>query len=102
MFSNYQKIIESGQWDKVAFAKEITDYAKIFRELFIQNEIKKDSDSFKTPLKRILLVIFSLDVATTLPYVIYVVKNCGIESERDKIFRLLESYIIRRIICNKN
>lgn len=102
LFSNYQKIIESGKWDKVAFAKEITDYAKIFREIFIQNEIKKDSDSFKTPLKRILLVIFSLDVATALPYVIYVVKNCGIESERDKIFRLLESYIIRRIICNKN
>ena len=101
LFANYQKIIEAGHWDKIDFAKEITDYAKVFRELFVQNEIKKDPESFKTPLKRILLVIFTLDVGTALPYIVYAAKNCDDETERNRIFSLLESYIVRRIICNK-
>ena len=101
LFANYQKIIEAGQWGKTEFAKEITDYAKVFRNLFVLNDIRKDPESFKTPLKRILLVIFTLDVGTALPFIVYVVKNCSDENEQNRIFSLLESYIVRRIICNK-
>jgi uncharacterized protein with ParB-like and HNH nuclease domain len=100
-FGNYQRIMEAGQWDKITFAKEITTYARIFKELFVQNVIQKDSDSFKTPLKRILLVVFNLEVTAALPYIIFVVKNCPDKEEKNRIFTLLESYIVRRIICNK-
>lgn len=100
-FNNYQKVIESGGWDKVEFAKEITEYAKLFKQVFSKKAIQEDPESYKYPLKRLLLVIFSLDVYTAIPYVLYILKNVKELNEKEKIFTLLESYIVRRQICNK-
>lgn len=100
-FNNYQKVIESGHWDKKEFAKEITDYARIFRQIFVRKEIQSAPDSYTTPLKRILFVVFTLDVYSALPFILYVLKNSQSQEENDKIFNLLESYIVRRQICNK-
>ena len=102
LFNNYQKVMESGQWDSLEFAREIAAYAILFRRIFVQKTaIQKDAESFKTPLKRMLFVAFTLDVASVLPYMLYVLKNCSDEQERNKIFTLLEAYIVRRLICNK-
>lgn len=100
-FNNYQKVIESGSWDKIEFAKEVTAYASIFKKIYSKKAIQDDPESSKTPLKRILLVIFTLDVYTAIPYLLYILKNVADTAEQDKIFALLESYIIRRQICNK-
>lgn len=100
-FNNYQMVIERGNWDRIEFAKEITSYAKLFREIFVRKEIQKDAESFKTPLKRMLFVAFTLDVASVLPYMLYVLKNCPDKQECNNIFTLLEAYIVRRFICNK-
>ncbi len=100
-FNNYQKVIESGSWDKIEFAKEVTAYASIFKQIYSKKAIQDDPESSKTPLKRMLLVIFTLDVYTAIPYLLYVLKNVADTAEQDKIFTLLESYIIRRQICNK-
>ena len=100
-FNNYQKVIESGSWDKIEFAKEVTAYASIFKQIYSKKAIQDDPESSKTPLKRILLVIFTLDVHTAIPYLLYILKNVADTAEQDKIFTLLESYIIRRQICNK-
>ena len=102
LFNNYQKVMESGHWDSLEFAREIATYAILFRRIFVQKTaIQKDAESFKTPLKRMLFVAFTLDVASVLPYMLYVLKNCSDEQERNKIFTLLEAYIVRRLICNK-
>ena len=100
-FNNYQKVIVSGSWDKIEFAKEVTAYASIFKQIYSKKAIQDDPESSKTPLKRILLVIFTLDVYTAIPYLLYILKNVADTAEQDKIFTLLESYIIRRQICNK-
>ena len=100
-FSNYQKVIESGKWDKIEFAKIVVAYANIFKQIYSKKAIQENSESYKTPLKRILLTIFTLDVYTAVPYVLYILKNVADKAEQDKIFTLLESYIIRRQICNK-
>lgn len=100
-FNYYQKVIETGCWDKVEFAKEITEYAKLYRKIYSKKAIQENPDSYRNPLNRILLVVFTLDVQTALPYILYILKNVSDKSEQDKIFTLLESYIIRRQICNK-
>lgn len=100
-FNNFQKVIESGHWDKKEFAKEITDYAKIFRQIFVRKDIQTMPDLYDTPLKRILFVVFTLDVYSALPFILYVLKNSQNLEENDKIFTLLEAYIVRRLICNK-
>lgn len=100
-FNSYQKVIESGSWDKIEFAKEVTAYARLFKLIYSKKAILEDPESSKTPLKRILLVIFTLDVYTVIPYILYILKNVADIAEQNKIFTLLESYIIRRQICNK-
>lgn len=100
-FSYFQSIIESGQWGKIEFAKLVTEYASLFKKIYSKATIQQDSESFKTSLKRLLLVVFSLDVHTAIPYILYVLKNVSSSEERDKIFNLLECYIVRRQICNK-
>ena len=100
-FNNFQKVIESGHWDKIEFAKEIASYASLFKKIYSKADIQKDPESFKTPLKRLLLIIFTLDVYTAMPYILFVLKNVQDVEEQNKIFTLLEAYIIRRQICNK-
>lgn len=100
-FSNFQKVIESGKWDKIDFAREICSYAELFRKIYSKKSVLESTVSTESPLGRILLVVFTLDVYTAVPYILYLLKNQGDESERNRIFTLLESYIVRRLICNK-
>ena len=100
-FNYYQKIIEQGEWNKIELAREIATYASLFKNLYSKKGILEISDSYKTPLNRMLLVIFTIDVNTAIPYILYILKNVSKQEEQDQIFTLLESYIIRRQICNK-
>lgn len=100
-FGYYQKVIESGNWDKIQFAREIAEYATLYRKIYSKKRIQESPNSYRTPLNRVLLAIFTLDVQTVLPYVLYILKNVSELEEQNNIFTLLESYIIRRQICNK-
>ena len=101
LFEHYKKIISSGNWDLIEFAKEITIYANLYKQIFTK-DIQTDSDACKTPLKRILLMVFALDANTVLPYILYILNNVSDTIEQNKIFELLESYIVRRQICRCN
>ena len=100
-FSYYQKVIESGNWDRIEFAKEIASYATLYKRINSKKNILESSDSYRTPLNRILLLIFTFDVHTAMPYILYILKNVSDQNEQNRIFTLLESYIVRRQICNK-
>ena len=100
-FNNYQKVIKLGEWDKIEFAKEIVNYAKLFKGIYVRKNIQESSTSYTTPLNRLLLIVFTMDVNTAIPYILYVLKNVEEKFEQDRIFTLLESYIVRRMICNK-
>ena len=97
-FEYYQIIIEYGNWNCIEFAKEITNYAKLFRSIYSSELIKESHESYKTPLNRVLLVVFTLDVHTAIPYILYILKNVGDKDAQKQIFSLLESYIVRRVI----
>ena len=47
-------------------------------------------------------IVYALDATTLIPYVLYLVKNVAEESERNKMFDFLESYIVRRTICKSS
>lgn len=99
LFENYKKLISFGRWDKIDFAKEIVEYAKLYRSIF-NPQILKEPDSTSTQLKRIMLMVFSLDASTVLPYVLYILRNVQDQTEQNAIFEYLESYIVRRQICH--
>jgi hypothetical protein len=76
---------------------EIREYAAIFKRAFnseiISNELPPDAG-----IERLNAVIFQLDTATLIPYVLFVERNVSDLSIKNNLYGYLESYIMRRII----
>lgn len=102
LFSNYKKMLEDHfQGKEIDFVKELTAYAKIYRETFIPN-IAEYSLKTEPSIERINFIIYVLDCTTMIPFIMYVKKHVEDKKELVKIYSYLESYIMRRIICKKN
>lgn len=108
LFNNYKNFISKYNVDKLNFVSEILDYAKIYKENLDFNKIDKDNGD-DTPseygIERINTIIYGMEANTIIPYILYLLKNVTILDERNAIFRKVESYLMRRYICqasNKN
>lgn len=83
------------------FVSELMTYADLYQKHIDYTLLEADSDTeIKTPLQRLIVAIFSLDITTLLPYVLYVLKEVRDETEQNEIFKFLEAYVIRCVICN--
>ena len=85
--------------NKSVVLEPMAEYAKCFREIF-KPEYCNMSIPSSPSIERINVVIFGLKTTTLIPYILYVAKNVGDEDEKDKIFRFLESYIMRRMVTH--
>lgn len=85
--------------DKNRVLDPMKDYATCFMQTF-----RPDFCSQNTPsafgIERLNVVIFGLKTTTLIPYVLYVAKNVFDENERNKIYGILESYIMRRMVIH--
>ena len=97
-FNYFQQVIEQGNWDKIEFARLIVSYAKLFKGISDAQAIFADCQVAQSPLKKLLLVVYTLSVNTAIPYIMYVLKNAD-SQEVDSIFTTIESYLVRRCIC---
>ena len=111
LFDSYKSFIENYAPDKKKIIQEIKEYANLYFKKILHFEIDEELPA-KSSIERTNILIFGLENSTLIPYVLYVLKNTEPKQEgeeynpeRDKIFEVLESYIMRRIICkasNKN
>lgn len=108
LFNNYKKFINTYKVDRSKLISEILEYAKIYKANLDFDKIDKNNGD-ETPsefgIERINTVIYGMEVNTIIPYVLYVLKNVASLEERNAIFKTLESYLMRRYICqssNKN
>jgi len=96
LFENYKSFIKEYSISKDLLIDEIKEYATIYKQNidpdFINKEVPKDFG-----IERINSIIFGLDQTVIIPYVLYVLKNIN-DEEKNKIFRYLESYLLRRMI----
>ena len=99
LFSSYKELIRTNHLVKTSIAKEITEYAEIFRQTFSPEQANEDIPS-EFGLKRINFIVQNLDSSTIIPYVLYVIKTVKDDEEKGKIFGYLEKYLVRRLICN--
>ena len=83
--------------DRMGLMKEIHDYAVLFKKKF-QPDCARDQIPSNPCFERINLMIFAQGWSTMLPYVLYVVKNVKDGEEQNRIFNVLESYIMRRLV----
>ena len=111
LFESYKSFIESYNIDKKQIIQEIKEYATLYYNNILYSDIEEELPA-EAGIQRINTLIFGLENTTLIPYALYILKstapedaNGEVNDERNKIFEILESYIMRRIICkasNKN
>lgn len=100
VFNSYKEFFTRHNLDKNLIISELKDYALVYKNTINPKITEQDitRDNF---IQRLNLVMFGLDTATIIPYVLYIAKKVTVQEEKDKIFRYLEAYLIRRLICKK-
>ena len=85
--------------DKNVVLGPMAEYAKCFAETFRPEYCNMGLPA--TPgIERINVIMFGLKNTTLIPYVLYVAKNVENQNEIRKIYGVLESYIMKRMIVH--
>ena len=100
VFNSYKEFITKYELDKNVIINELKEYAEVYKNT-INPKIAEQDVSSTDYIQRLNLVMFGLDTATIIPYVLYVAKKVASQEEKNKIFRYLEAYLMRRLICKK-
>ena len=101
LFSQYKDFISMTGIDTNSLVDDLTEYARIYR-LYISSRILNEEIRAEYGLDRLNLIVFGLDATTLIPYLLYVLKNQSDQNEVNKIARILESYLMRRLVCKRS
>lgn len=104
LFMSYKKFIgdssiEESTGKRETFIQNLMGYAKIYQENIDSDLLNEDIDK-SSAVERMNLIVFGLNTTTIIPYLLYVLKEADSENQ-NKIFSLLESYIVRRVVCRE-
>lgn len=103
LFSSYKEFIDRyyakiHPEGKAKILREIGRYATAFRSNF-NPDCRKEAVAAEFGIDRINLMIFGQDGSTLISYVLYVLMHVEDEAERNKIFGIVETYILRRLVA---
>lgn len=100
LFESYKDFIQDYRIDKIELAKEIKEYATLYRENIGSDVLHRELPA--TPgIERINAIIFGLEHSTLVPYILYILRQVTEPNERNKMFDYLESYTMRRVLCKE-
>lgn len=98
LFKEYKSYLKDlSDDDRIAFAKELKEYAEIYRNFPCDINLKEFS--YSEYEKRFFYLIDKLDINTVMPLMLYIYRNIKNIIERQKIIETLESYLVRRTAC---
>ena len=97
---SYQDFIERYcNGDKSVVLGPMAEYAKCFADTF-KPEYCNMGIPASPGIERINVILFGLKNTTLIPYILYVAKNVSSQNELNKIYGVLESYIMRRLVVH--
>lgn len=107
-FSNVARLFESYKdfirtylpGKKLSLLNEIKEYAEVFRKT-IRKDVLDEELTAQAGVDRLNVIVFKLDTATLIPYLLFAEKNVADEQEKESIYAYLESYIMRRLVCKE-
>lgn len=85
--------------DKSVVISDMATYANAFYKVF-RPEACDTTMPATMGIDRINVIIFGLKTTTIIPYVLYVATNVSDQNELKEIYRVLETYIMRRIVTH--
>lgn len=101
LFDSYKEFIRTYlPGKKNSLLSEIKEYANVFRKS-IRKDVSDGELTAQAGLDRLNVIIFNLDTATLIPYLLFVEKNVSDTAQKASIYEYLESYIMRRLVCKE-
>ena len=101
LFDSYKRFIKTYLADnKKAVLKEIKEYAALFRNTFDSSVINKELPA-EAGIERLNAIIFALDTATLIPYILFSERNIDDQNQKDDLYAYLEAYIMRRLVSRQ-
>ena len=85
--------------DKNTILASLKEYADCFRENFDPTCCERSIPA-TYGIERLNVVIFGLKNTTMIPYVLYLAKNVTNQNEFNQICKVLESYVMRRMVIH--
>lgn len=85
--------------DKNVILSSLKEYAECFRKSFDPSCCERSIPA-TYGIERLNVLIFGLKNTTMIPYILYLAKNVTNQNEFNQICRVLESYIMRRIVVH--
>lgn len=101
VFSTCKAFVEDFGMNRQDLADEIIAYAKLFRDNFDMRNLDESVPSY-CGIKRIACLVNATKNSSVISYLLYILKNVDSESERNKIFGYVETYLIRRILAGSS
>ena len=101
VFSTCKAFVEDFGMNRQELADEIIAYAKLFRENFDMKNLNESVPSY-SGIKRISCLVNATKNSSVISYLLYILKNVDSESERNKIFGYIETYLVRRILAGSS
>lgn len=85
--------------NKNAILDELKVYAELFRENIDPEWCNKSIPS-QYGIERLNVILFGLKNTTPIPYILFIEKNVPDENEQTKMYQVLESYLMRRMVVS--
>ncbi len=100
LFESYKRFVKDYGLDKTKILEEIKDYAILFMNNF-NYEITDNELTNKSGIERVNAITFGLDTSTLIPYTLFILKNVSDKYERNELFSVIESFIMRRMVVKE-
>lgn len=103
VFANYKHFFRTQgiEHDKDPFIAMTVDYGKLYQSCFSKRVLEQTIKPGPN-VKRLALIMYSRQMTSVIPYILYVLYKQSDITEQQRIFGYLEAYLIRRIICGSS
>jgi hypothetical protein len=100
LFAEFRSYFQRSEVDKAGFAIELSASAQLYQE-HIQPGLLEEAISMQDAMERMNVAIFGLQTTTVLPYILHILQVAADGRERSAMLRLLENFLIRRLVANE-
>ncbi len=100
LFNNYKDFLKEGFKDQESFVERLVECAKVYKKN-IDSSLLNEAIDKKSAIERLNIVIFGAGITTVVPYILYILETVNDDKEQQKMFSLLENYLIRRLVCKE-
>lgn len=98
LFEKFRHMINKFGITKESAINEIVDYARLYLNTF-KKDILDDAAVQYGGIERLVYFMYAMDSWTMTPYILYILRNVESDSEKTRLFRYMENYLVRRTIC---